>query len=130
MGDIVALVLVGLILSAVIVHLKDKKYPEFALIIGFVFITVTMLRFIPSLADLVRVFNQVGRQAGLKGYYFDLVLRSLAVAYIASFGAQLSKDAGEGAVAIAIEFAAKVLILALGIPVLLAIIQTLADILS
>ncbi len=130
MADIVGLVLVGVILSVLIVHIKEKNYPEFATIMGFVFVTIAMLRFMPSLADLVRVFNEVGRQAGVRSYYFDLVLRSLAVAYIAAFGAQLSKDAGEGAIAIAIELAAKILILALGIPVLLAIVQTLAEILG
>lgn len=47
------------------------------------------------------------------------------MAYLATFGAQLSKDAGEGSIAALIELAGKVLILVLAIPLFTALLETL-----
>lgn len=130
MGEIALLALVGIVASVLITYLKEKDYPEFGLIIGLAFITIALLRFLTPLADLLRVFNQIENQTGFDSYYFDLILRSLAIAYIAAIGCQISKDAGEGSIAIAIEMAAKVAILALGTPILLAIVRTLANLIA
>ncbi|NLC37881.1 MAG: stage III sporulation protein AD, partial [Clostridia bacterium] len=46
-------------------------------------------------------------------------------AYIAEFGAQVCRDAGETAIASRVEFAAKVLIIVLAIPIVVAILETI-----
>nr|MDA8233783.1 stage III sporulation protein AD [Clostridia bacterium] len=51
-------------------------------------------------------------------------------AYIAEFGAQICRDAGEGAVASKIEFAAKVLVMILAIPIIIAILDTLVKLIA
>ncbi|MGV2913519.1 SpoIIIAC/SpoIIIAD family protein, partial [Bacillus safensis] len=44
---------------------------------------------------------------------------------IAEFGAQLTKDAGQGAIASKIELGGKILILVMAVPILTVIIETI-----
>jgi stage III sporulation protein AD len=57
--------------------------------------------------------------------YMGTVLKIIGIAYIAEIGAQVCRDAGEGVVAAKIEFAAKILVMVLAIPIILAILEAL-----
>lgn len=57
--------------------------------------------------------------------YVETILKIIGIAYIAEFAAQITKDAGQGAIASKIELAGKVLILAMAIPILSVLIETI-----
>ena len=57
------------------------------------------------------------------------MLKIIGIAYIADFGAQVTRDAGEEAMASKIEMAGKVLILVMAIPIVTMIIETIIKIL-
>jgi stage III sporulation protein AD len=52
------------------------------------------------------------------------VLKIMGIAYIAEFGAQVCRDAGEGSTATKIEFAAKILVMVLALPIIVAILES------
>ncbi|MHB8157554.1 MAG: stage III sporulation protein AD, partial [Desulfocucumaceae bacterium] len=56
------------------------------------------------------------------------ILKIVGIAYIADFGAQICRDAGEGAVASKIEFAAKIMVLVLAVPIVVAVLNSLLKI--
>ena len=49
----------------------------------------------------------------------------MGIAYIAEFGAQVCKDAGEGSIAAKIELAAKILVVVLALPIIVAILESI-----
>jgi len=53
----------------------------------------------------------------------SLILKVIGIAYIAEFGAQVCRDAGEGAVAAKVELAGKALVLLLALPIVYAILD-------
>ena len=53
--------------------------------------------------------------------FICLNFKIVGIAYIAEFGAQICKDAGEGVIASKIEFAGKVLIMIMAVPILIAL---------
>ena len=55
----------------------------------------------------------------------ETVLKIIGIAYIAEFGAQVTRDAGQGSIAAKIELAGKVLILIMAIPIINVIIETI-----
>ena len=57
--------------------------------------------------------------------YVETILKIIGIAYIAEFAAQISKDAGQGAIASKIELGGKMLILAMAIPILTVMIETI-----
>jgi len=95
MGEIARIVGLGLALTVVMLFLR-RQYPEIAFELSMAYVLVVFLLLLGPLGQLVDLFRELGRRAELSGYYLDVVLRAVAVAYLATFGAQLSKDAGEG----------------------------------
>jgi len=63
--------------------------------------------------------------AGINLTYLQTLLRIVGLAYLAEFGAQVCRDAGEGNIAARIEFAAKVIILVLAVPIIVAVMESI-----
>ena len=61
--------------------------------------------------------------------YLQTILKIIGIAYIAEFGSQVCRDAGEGAVANKIEFAAKVLIMVMAVPIIALVLDTIVRLL-
>lgn len=62
--------------------------------------------------------------------YFPIIIKILAVAYITDFTAQLCKDAGENTIGAKVEFAGKVIIFYIAIPILTAILELVGSLLG
>lgn len=88
------------------------------------------LRLLPSLSLLFDSFSTLSERAGVSSDYLSLLLKIIGLAYLAEFGAQLCRDAGEGAAALKIEFAAKITILLLALPLIASVIQAVLRLLD
>jgi stage III sporulation protein AD len=75
------------------------------------------------------MLQKMAVQAHVQTIYLETILKIIGIAYIAEFGAQISKDAGQGAIASKIELGGKILILAMAIPILTALIETILGLL-
>ncbi|NLA05696.1 MAG: stage III sporulation protein AD, partial [Firmicutes bacterium] len=62
--------------------------------------------------------------AGINLVYLQTLLRVIGIAYLAEFGAQVCRDAGEGSIASRVELAAKVIILVMAVPVIIEIMES------
>jgi stage III sporulation protein AD len=60
--------------------------------------------------------------------FFPIIMKVLAVAYLADFTAQICKDSGENAIAGKVELAGKIVIFYLATPILLAILDLINSI--
>jgi stage III sporulation protein AD len=68
--------------------------------------------------------ERIAIHANVNLIYVETILKIIGIAYIAEFGAQITKDAGQGAIASKIELGGKILILTMAIPILTVIIET------
>lgn len=59
------------------------------------------------------------------GYYIKLILKMVGVTYLCEFGTQICKDVGQGAIALQVELFGKIMVLIIGLPILLSIIEQL-----
>ncbi|EIJ78823.1 stage III sporulation protein AD [Bacillus methanolicus PB1] len=71
------------------------------------------------------MIEKIAVNANVNLIYVETILKIIGIAYIAEFAAQISKDAGQGAIASKIELAGKILILAMAIPILTVLIETI-----
>lgn len=124
---IIGLALVAAILS---VFLGQSRLPTLALLLILATGGLIFLRLLPSLAALLEIFAALTERTGLTGHYFTIVLKVIGIAYLAEFGAQLCRDANQSALAVKVEFAAKVAILLLATPVISAIVQSVLRLLA
>lgn len=126
--EIMWIVGVGLLVAVFAVLLRQER-PEMALplVLGFgimVFIVV-----MGKMDAIITVFRDITRRAQIDELYLTTLLKILGIAYITEFGAQICRDAGEGAVASKIELAGKVLILVLALPIFAALLEVIVRLL-
>lgn len=103
---------------------KEHK-PIFAFLLT-VFVGVIIFLFlIDKISSIIEMLEELALKANINLVYVQTVLKIVGIAYIAEFGAQIAKDAGQGAMASKIELAGKVLIMVMAIPIISVIIETI-----
>lgn len=125
--DILKIVMVGIIAALLAVVLREEK-PEIAVVISIVTGLVIFIFVITKLNSVMTVLRYFAAKANIDVLYFSTILKVIAIAYITEFGAQICRDAGEGAIAAKVEFAGKVLIMVIAIPILAALMDIMIKI--
>ncbi|XBM35617.1 stage III sporulation protein AD [Bacillus licheniformis] len=122
--EIVQIVGLGMIATFLSLIVKEQK-PTFAFLIV-VFAGCTIFLFlVDQVYEIIRMIEKIAANANINMMYVETILKIIGIAYIAEFDAQLTKDAGQGAIASKIELAGKILILVMAVPILTVIIETI-----
>ncbi|MDH2858607.1 stage III sporulation protein AD [Bacillus cytotoxicus] len=87
--------------------------------------SVMFLLLIDQIHSILKMIERIASEAKVSNVYVETLLKIIGIAYIAEFGAQITKDAGQGAIASKIELAGKILILVMAIPILTVVIETI-----
>lgn len=120
---------IALVASVLLVLLRQAR-PEWALLLSIVTAVAVFLLLVDDIAAIIRVLQEVADRADLDARYTATLLKIVGVAYLAEFGAQLCRDAGESALAAKVELAGKVVILLLAVPILMAVLELLTGFLE
>ena len=126
--EIIKIVSYAFIALFLFILLKDKK-SEVAFFIVIVAGIAIFLSVIGALNDVITFIKEIAERANIDMLYIGIVLKILAIAYLTSFCCELCKDSGAGSIASKVEFAGKVLILGLAIPILMAVLDSILQIL-
>ena len=119
--QIVGLALIVTVISVVLKQIR----PEIALQLSILAGAAIFILIMSKIKVIVDLLQTLAEQANISSYYLLIVLKIVGVAYLAEFGAQICRDAGEGALATKIEIAAKVGVIVLSIPIIVAITESL-----
>ena len=105
------------LLGVVTVLLLKSVRPEYATVAG---IAVGLLLLVGTLTPLVSVMESVTSIAENTGFsvYSAVILKSMGIGILAQTTADVCRDSGVGMIATKVEFAAKIIILLLCIPIL------------
>ena len=118
--------IVGLALIVTIYSVVLKQFrPEIALQLSILAGATIFILILSKIKVVIDLLQSLAVQANINSYYLLIVLKIVGVAYLAEFGAQICRDAGEGALATKIEIAAKIGVIVLAIPILVAITESL-----
>lgn len=119
--QIVGLALIVTILAVIL----RKIQPEIAVQLSILAGLVIFLLVLGKIKVIVDLLQNLAEQANISSYYLIIVLKIVGISYLAEFSAQICRDAGEGALATKVELAAKVGVLVLAVPILIAILESL-----
>jgi stage III sporulation protein AD len=122
--EIIQIVAFALIATILVVLLKEHR-PVLAMQLSIVVGVVIFLRLVRYLSLVLEFLTGMTMQANISLIYLNILLKIIGVAYIAEFGAQICRDAGEGATAGKVEFAGKLFILVMALPLLSAVLETI-----
>jgi len=106
---------------------KDKQ--EFAMLIILAASLLILGLALSKIDDVLDVIRIAGSYLGDNSVYINILFKMVGITYVAEFSSNLCRDAGFGAVGNQIEFFGKVLILAVSVPVIKTLIQTITEIL-
>lgn len=118
----------ALVVAVFAVLLREER-PEMALLLVLGFGVLIFILVLGKMGAVIGLFRDLSRLAGVDELYLTTLLKILGIAYIAEFGAQICRDAGEGTIASKIEMVGKILILVLALPIFVAIMEVIVRLL-
>ncbi len=115
--------------SAVIILrlLRQEGYTGYAVLLSTVVGILVFLFVVNHLRTVLTALADLTAGAQVNFLFLDTLLKVVGIAYIAEFGSQVCKDANEEMVASKIEFAGKILILLLAIPIILLVLESIIN---
>lgn len=118
----------GIIATVLIIVIREQK-PMFAFLLASFTGLFILLFVIGKIEAVIAVIEDLANRSGIPSIYLKTILKIIGIAYIAEFGAQIVRDAGQEGIASKIEFAGKVFILVMAIPIISVIVETILGLL-
>lgn len=126
--EIIQVIGVALISVFLIVILKQYK-PEFVIYVSIIAGILIFSLIVPKLSAVMDLLNNLSSRLGVNSDFFAILLKITGIAYLSEFATNICKDSGETAIASKVELGAKLIIIAMSIPILGAVIEAIINIL-
>ncbi|MEX1029371.1 MAG: stage III sporulation protein AD [Paenibacillaceae bacterium] len=126
--EIIQIVGLGLIATVLILVIKEQK-PIFAFLLATFTGIVIFLFLINQVRIVIQTLELLAEKSNVNTIFLKTILKIIGIAYIAEFGAQIVRDAGQESIASKIELAGKMLILVMAVPIISVIIDTVLKLL-
>ncbi len=120
----VKIVLLAITAGFLAVFIRERN-KEFGLLVSLAAGLLIISLFIDPLASVVAGLRELADKGSVDLAFIDVVLKAAAIAFFTEFGAQLCKDAGEGALAKKVEAGGKILILAMALPIFSLVLESI-----
>lgn len=124
--DIIRIVLLSLAGIFLGVQLKSSRQ-EFSFYIGIVLSMIIFGAGMDKLGAVISELSEIKEFMGGQSGYFGILLKVIGITYLCEFACSVCKDAGFSSVAGQIEIFGKLTVLLAGMPVILAVIQTIQE---
>ncbi len=126
--EIIKIVSFAFVVLFIIMTIKSER-KDLAVIISLVAGVLIFLFLINPINEILKLLQKLALEANIDYVYLVTVFKILGISYLASFCSELCKDAGERNLASKVEFAGKILILVLAIPILMAVLESIVKLL-
>jgi stage III sporulation protein AD len=112
----------ALIVTVLLIIIR-KERPEIAILLSIATAVLILAALLKNINQVLLIFDNLALKSQINLSYLKLITKIVGLAYLAGFGAQICKDAGEGSMAAKIELAGKIFILMLGIPIMAGLLE-------
>lgn len=126
---VVSIAVLGLTAMILAVQLKGVK-GEYGIYLAAAAGLVIFFYGISKLETIIEAIKQVQTYIKMNQVYMNTLMKMIGITYIAEFSSGICKDAGYGSLGNQIEIFGKLSILAVSMPILLALMEMVQEILS
>ena len=116
--------IVGIVGVLVALQLKSVK-PEFSIYVGIAIGLLIFFSMTEKLEELVTAIREILQMIDMNQSYLGMLFKMLGITYVAEFASAICKDAGYQTIASQIEIFAKLTILVMSLPIVLALMKTI-----
>jgi len=127
--DIMTIAGLGIITVVLAIQLKSIK-PEYGIYLSVAGVLLIFFYSIGKLTGILEFLDKIRSYIQVNEMYVGILLKIIGITYIAEFAGNVCKDAGYSAIGNQIEIFGKLMVLAVSMPILLALLETLDGFLS
>ena len=120
----IQIAVLGMAGALLAVQFKNEK-SEYGVYISIALCVMVFFPIMDRVGVVISSIRDLSNQVLVKNGYLAILLKMLGVAYVAEFASSICKDAGHQTIAGQIEVYSKIAILALSMPVLKTLLETI-----
>ena len=127
--DIIRIAMIGLAGVVLALMLRQKK-SEYALYISLAAAVLILVFSVDRLTVVMETIRRIEEYLQIDSAMIRILIKMIGITYVAEFATGICKDAGFGTLGGQIEMFAKLSLMAVSVPVLLALIETVEGLLG
>ena len=124
--NMVQIGMIGVLGALLAIQFKGGK-TEYGIYMSVAVSIVLFLCIVDRLEIFVRTIDEISRYISVDTGYLSTMLKMIGITYISEFSSSICKDTGYQTIAVQIEVFSKLTILAMGLPILLALLETIQE---
>lgn len=124
--EIIQIVGLGLLATILTLIIKEQN-PLFAFLLATFTGIIIFLFLLGKIAAVIQLLENLTLKSNINPIYLQTILKIIGIAYIAEFGSQIVRDAGQEAIASKIELSGKILILVMAVPIITVIVESVLN---
>ncbi len=126
--DIIKIVGIAFLTLIVVIILKQYK-PEFAMYASLLGGAIILFMSFGKLEAIINLLSNLSQKTQINGQFLGILIKITGIAFLTEFAVSVCKDAGETAIANKVDLGGKVIIVAISIPIISALLETLIKVL-
>ena len=126
--DVIKIIGVGLIALIIIIIIKQYR-PEFTIYVSIAAGVIILLLIADKLTAIINLLTSLANRTSINNEFLTLLIKITGIAILTEFASSICKDSGETAIASKVDIGGKVIIIALSIPIISSLLETILKIL-
>ena len=126
--DIIKIIGVGFVAVIIAIILKQYK-PEYAIYVSILAGGLILLFSMDKLAGIIQLLNNLANSSMLNSQFLAILIKITGIAFLTEYAVSVCKDAGETAIASKVDLGGKVIIIAISVPIISALLETVVKVL-
>lgn len=126
--DIIKIIGIAFLALIIIIILKQYK-PEFVIYVSILAGAIILFMNIDKLSGIISLLEGIANKTQVNGQFLSILIKITGIAFLTEFAVSICKDSGETAIANKVDLGGKVIIIAISIPIISSLLETIVKIL-
>ena len=126
--DIIKIIGVGLIALIIIIIVKQYR-PEFTMYVSVAAGIIILLLVMDKLSAIINLLTNLANRTSINNEFIFLLIKITGIAILTEFASSDCKDSGETAIASKVDMGGKIIIIAMSIPIIASLLETILKVL-
>lgn len=126
--DIIKIIGVGLIALIIIIIVKQYR-PEFTMYVSVAAGIIILLLVMDKLSAIINLLTNLANRTSINNEFIFLLIKITGIAILTEFASSVCKDSGENAIASKVDMGGKIIIIAMSIPIIASLLETILKVL-
>lgn len=126
--EIFKIIGVGLTSLIIIMILRQYK-PEFVIYLSLITGAIILFLILDKISGIISLLKELANKSNMNSEFLVILLKITGIAFLTEFAVSICKDSNESAIANKIDLGGKVIIIAISIPIISSLLETIIKVL-